>query len=81
MSTGTIEEERAGPRKYGRRYPWDRWFARRRTTLVRGRDYDVLDHVMAAMVRQAARYAKYSVRVSIQIGDGWVKVTVEDPLE
>lgn len=69
-------------KRFGRRYPWDRWFARRTFTLVRGRHYDCLPHGMAQMVRNAAAGPKYRLRVSVRItDDGDITVRVTGPLD
>ena len=43
-------------KKYGRRYPWVRWFGTLPLILQRGRDYEIRTNSMAQLVRQAARY-------------------------
>ena len=55
------------PKKFGRRYPWETWFARKRFTLVRGRDYDCLTHGMAQTVRNAAASDKFRVKVRLEV--------------
>lgn len=40
-------------RKFGRRYPWDRWFRRPKFTLYRGLDYSCRTDSMALMARFA----------------------------
>lgn len=62
-------------KKHGRRYPWDKWFARGRFTLKRDRDYKCLPHGMAQMIRNVA--ARRGVRVGLKLGeDGRIDVTV-----
>lgn len=53
------------PLKYGRRYPWNRWFMRGRFCLRRGIDYEHHTHTMAQMIRNVA--SKRGLRVSIRI--------------
>ena len=47
------------------KYPWDRWFRRKRFTLVKNKDYDCMTHSMAIQVRQAAW--KREIQVSVRI--------------
>lgn len=67
-------------KKFGRRYPWGKWFASSRFTLTRGREYDCLSHNMAILVRVAASRPQYRVRVSIHVEDARLTVVVENPL-
>lgn len=71
----------ARPRKQpnGRyRYPWESWFRRSRLTLRRGEHFFVMPHVMAQIIRNAARVK--GKRVSIRIEEDTLKVDV-CPLE
>lgn len=56
-------------KKFCRRYPWQRLFARRSFRLVRGRDYDCLTHAMAQMVRNAAAPRRHNVKVNIRVDE------------
>lgn len=72
----TMNTRPTKPSKYGRRYPWLRWFGQLHFTLKKGRDYDCRTDTMANMVRQAA--ARHGYKVSILIADDgrsmWVAV-------
>lgn len=48
-------------------YPWDRWFARRKTVLQRS-DYRCEPHSMGVQIRAAAMKRKLRVRVLIEGG-------------
>ena len=56
------------------RYPWDKWFKRNKTVLVRGEDYECQPHSMGVQVRDAA--AKRGLRVSVEIDEGTITATV-----
>jgi len=59
------------------RYPWDRWFKRRRFRLQYGRDYRCLPHSMGVQVRSAAY--KRGVHVKVEINAlGTITVTRKD---
>lgn len=45
------------------KYPWDKWFGKKKFTLKGARDYDCMAHCMAVQIRNQARRRK--VRVSI----------------
>lgn len=47
------------------RHPWERWFRKKKFTLVQGRDYDGMTHAMAVQVRIAAKRRCMSVSVTI----------------
>lgn len=51
------EEQRDGRRRLhpNAKYDWARWFARRRFSLVEGRDFAVSPYVMSVQVHNAAR--------------------------
>lgn len=72
------------PAHPNQKYDWARWFARRRFTLVAGRDYHVSEYVMRMMVHNAARRFVPGKRVEILTGgvpgvnDGNLTVTVTD---
>lgn len=58
------------PRKYGKRYPWKRWFSLQRFRLVRGVHYDSPSYVFAQMIRNTAHFGRNGVKpcaVSIRI--------------
>lgn len=54
-------------KKFGRRYPWSKWFSCESIVLVKGVDYDCTTAGMAQMVRNVARRMK--VRVSLRSFD------------
>lgn len=53
------------PKKYGRRYPWARWLARSRFTLLRGKDYTIETRGMVQMLRSTSLLPKYRVKLKI----------------
>lgn len=57
------------------RYPWDKWLAKSRLRLVRGRHFQCMPHSMSVQVRNAA--ANRRLRVSVQIQEDILIVTVE----
>lgn len=63
-------------KKFGRRYPWQSWFANARFSLVRGRDYDCLTSNMAQMVYRAAATASIKVAVATADDESELLVTV-----
>ncbi len=56
------------------RYPWDRWFIKKRFRLVKGGHYVCKTHGMAAQVRNAAHIRNLSI--SLSIDDGSIEVHV-----
>lgn len=56
-------------KKFGHRYPWDRWFAGKKFLLTRGEDFSGMVHGMAQMVRNVASKRKIAVEVYILRGD------------
>jgi hypothetical protein len=62
------------PNKYARRYDWEKIFGRKSSVLRRGKDYNGLDHCFAVHTRLAAK--RYGYRVSVSVGDGFVRITV-----
>lgn len=62
-------------KKFGRRYPWEEWFALPVFYLIRGQDYSCMPHGMAQMVRNNA--AQRRVKVHVEIAEsGNIKVTM-----
>lgn len=57
------------PEKYGRRYPWAKWFARGSFVLRAGRDFNGRAYTMAQQVRTAAGSPRFRLSVSIVISD------------
>lgn len=55
-----------GPKKKGRRYPWDRWFDQDSFRLIRGVDYTMLSESMYKLIRESAK--KRGVTVSVTNG-------------
>lgn len=58
----------------GVKYPWDKWFARKSFTLVRGKHYNCQPHSMGILIRLTA--AKRGKRVSVSIDEGTIKVRI-----
>lgn len=56
-------------------YNWDRWFSRKTFTVRRGVHYDCAVHGMASQIRTRASIR--GLRVSLEIVDGVVRVTVK----
>lgn len=51
---------------WNKRYPWEKWFASRRTVrLTRGIDFDCLPHGMAQQIRNEAKHRNKNVSISI----------------
>lgn len=46
-------------------YPWDKWFARERLRLKRGKDFECAPYAMAQMIRNNARAREIRVTVSV----------------
>jgi hypothetical protein len=63
--------------KYGRRYPWDRWFARGRFTIMQGHDFNGRLDTMAVQVRAAALARGLRVQVIIDEADASLAVAVK----
>jgi hypothetical protein len=57
------------------KYPWDKWFRRRRLKLEWGVHYDCMPHCMAVQVRNAARARGVSVSIKTTV-DGTLFVTM-----
>jgi hypothetical protein len=69
--------EKLMPKNRGRkisRYPWKVWFKKKILKLLRGKDYECMDHGMHSNVVQAAK--RHGVKVSLSVGDGSVTVRV-----
>lgn len=69
-----IVDKRSGVPSPNRRYPWERWFSKRKFTLVKGRHYECQPHSMAQQVRSAA--SKYGCRVSIKLEGETITATM-----
>lgn len=66
-----------GAKKFGRRYPWSKWFTLKKFTLVRGKDYDCQSYVMAQMARNVARLKTYNVNLDIKLPDDGESLTIK----
>ena len=55
------------------KYPWNKWFQRKRFRLIRGRDYHCMPHSMSVQIRNAAIQRGVRVRVQIMM-DGTILV-------
>ena len=67
-------------RQKAKAYPWDRWFKKKRFTLVRGVHYECMTHSMAQQVRDAACQRGVGVHVKIEpvgLPIGIAKIRVE----
>lgn len=62
--------------KYGRRYPWVKWFSKRSFRLLAGRDYDCRTYTMAQMVRNTASRLRYKVSVTVYPDESGLSVKV-----
>lgn len=58
-------ERRTG--RWGRVYPWERWFAKDHFTLTRGKDFRGRTYAMGGQVRNWVAKHLPSVRVSVRI--------------
>lgn len=65
-------------KKYGKRYPWEKWMRHtgRFVTLVRGVDFDCMVHGMAHNIRNHAAAQRPRLRVSVRIGEDSVTFKV-----
>lgn len=63
------------PLKHGRRYPWKKWFGKKRITLWKGEDFNGRTVTFALQVRRAARV--YGKIVKIITADDENCITVE----
>lgn len=63
MATKRIDRK---PKKFGVRYPWERWFRNKVVTLKRGTHFDGQPHGFAMTARQAAQRLGYKVSVRIE---------------
>lgn len=62
-------------KRYGRRYPWDQWFSKKKFVVRRGKDFDCMTHCMAQMIR--TRAGGKGIKVRVQVGeDGVITVAV-----
>lgn len=62
-------------KRFGRRYPWDRWLARDTFTLHQGVDYDCRSYAMALMVHQRVAQRKLG-RAEVLVAPDERSVTV-----
>jgi hypothetical protein len=56
-------------KKFGVRYPWEKWFRRKSFTLQKGRDYECRTYTMAQAIRNAAAPDRHNKVVHIRIDD------------
>lgn len=58
-----------------RRYPWDKWFAKKKFTLKRGREFDCMTHCMGVMARRAASVRDVTISIHHKGEDTlWIEV-------
>lgn len=62
--------------RFNAKYDWDKWFRRKRFTLVRGKDYSCSQGVMAQQIRTAAH--RRGFYVSLVEGEGTFTVIVRE---
>ncbi len=65
-------------KKFGRRYPWRKWFILDRFVLRRGRDYDCKTFSMAQAVYKAAARMRINIDIDIDEEDGALHVEIAD---
>lgn len=53
------------PKRYGIRYPWKQWLAKKRIVLVKGRDYHISMFSMRQMVLNKASKLRLSVETEV----------------
>lgn len=56
------------------RYPWDKWFARKRLRLQRGKDFNCQPWSMMVQIRSAA--TARNRKVSVKVTDNTLNVTL-----
>lgn len=66
-----------GPKRFGRRYPWDAWFRQTVFILEKGKHYNCKTYTMAQIVRNAASANRHNVRVSIRTSNDGKRLRVE----
>jgi len=59
-----------------RKHPWDKWMARKRLKLKKGRDFICEPHGLAQQIRRHA--ADRDLKASITISDGVLDVILEE---
>jgi len=57
------------------KYPWNKWFRRKRITLNKGIDYDCMSHGMAQQFRKEA--AKRDCSISIVVNVDSIEVALD----
>ena len=67
-------QEQKTAKRFGRRYPWAKWFASGCFVLRRGIDFDCMPHGMAQMIRNVA--SMRGLRVSVRIEEDAIHVRV-----
>ena len=60
-----MENRTKETKKFGRRYPWAKWFRRKQFVLRRGIDYDCRTAAMAQLVYQASVTVRHNVLVEV----------------
>jgi hypothetical protein len=63
-------------KKFGNRYPWEKWLSPGRRVIHRGKDFDCRVHGMAGMIRNEICRRKLSGRVHI-LGDPPTCIRIE----
>jgi hypothetical protein len=58
-------------------YPWNKWMAKTKFTLVKGVDYFCLTHSMIVQIRGAAAHRNKSASIKTVEEDGVTKLNVE----
>jgi hypothetical protein len=65
------------PPLYGRRYPWKKWFALKRVTLVKGKDFNGRTDTFCQQCRNVASNSRPKLRVRVQVSHDGNEVTLE----
>lgn len=65
------------PKKYGTRYPWDKWFRKRSFTLTQGKEFKITLRGMYHMIRNRASARGVSLQVLPDEEKRTIKVVVK----
>ena len=64
-----------GGKRFGRRYPWEKWFAKGRVKIKLGVHYLGATHGMAQMARNAA--SRHGLKLHVEIGRDGKYIIIE----
>jgi hypothetical protein len=62
--------------KWGRRYPWERWFAQQRFAIARGTDYAGRTDTMIQQIRNKAGRFGIGIRIDVTDDNNAIVVTI-----